>query len=97
MILNSSTHIIDDLSSPSPIDNLFGLMDMKVDPAKSPGYKIGYDNAGELISPPQVETESKSRGHNTSLSQELWSVLLLHVHVPPPVCTSPQNPGQLIW
>ena len=52
MILNSSTHIIDDLSSPSPIDNLFGLMDMKVDPAKLPGYKIGYDNAGELISPP---------------------------------------------
>lgn len=49
MILNSSTHIIDDLSSPSLIDNLFGLMDMKVDPAKSPGYKIGHDNAGELI------------------------------------------------
>ena len=52
MILNSSTHTIDDLLTPSSIDNLIGLMDMKVDPAKSPGYKIGYDNAGELISPP---------------------------------------------
>ena len=53
MILNSSTHIIDDLSTPSSIDNLFGLMDMKVDPARSPGYKIGHDNAGDPIPPPQ--------------------------------------------
>lgn len=26
---------------------------MKVDPARSPGYKIGYDNAGDLIPSPQ--------------------------------------------
>ena len=53
MILNSSTHNIDDLSTPSPIDNLFGLMDMKVDSLRSPGYRIGYDNAGDPIPSPQ--------------------------------------------